>query len=401
MADNNYKIRNIDIFYPAKSQYGALYHFTYKLHEALVRAGYQSHLFDNNVSLTDLVLKPPADLSIGFNGALMTEEGHFMPDLFRTPHVSCLVDPIFRFYHLVKSPYMIIGCDDRFGCEILHQSNFQNTIFFPHAVEKDLAPGPDNERIYDVVFLGTFIDYEKRRNDWKHIYSKGVFQAMEEAIELTFSDQETSFIEAFRMTINYHRKESGDLGVFNYFEIFHELEMYLKGKERMELLQSIQDAEIHVFGSSSGEKNWKTQCKNRPNIVVHDSVSYDESLEIMKKSKIILNSSLKNKNGAHERIFNGLAAGALVLTGENIYLREYFKDEENILFYRFSEAKQINQKINDYLAHESKRKEVVAHGREIVMKHHTWDQRVETLFEDIKPILATMPLRKQPSIEQE
>ena len=70
--------------------------------------------------------------------------------------------------------------------------------------------------------------------------------------------------------------------------------------------------------------DWKKYFEKQSNIIVHDAVPYAESLEIMKQSKIVLNSSIKNKFGAHERIFAGLASGALVLTNENIYLKEYF-----------------------------------------------------------------------------
>lgn len=387
------KIERIDVFKSSISQYGVLYHFGIKLYEALLRAGYKARLFESHFKLSQITLEPLPHLTIGFNGvpaapSLKTKEGspdtEAICDLIRVPHVSCLVDPPFRFFYLTRSPYSIIGCDDLSGCEMLRQMGFSKTVFFPHAVEKELSPDPKEERIYDVVMLASYIDFVHRKKKWRKIYPKWIWQIMEEAIEITLSDQETAFINAFRKVFIDHKRRPEEMETFNLFEVFAEMEMAIKGMERFNMLKSIQDVDVHLFGSNE----WKSHLgKKLPHVILHDNVDYAQALEIMKKSKIVLNCSIKNKNGAHERIFSGLACGALVVTGENIYLRHYFQDGQNILFYRYSESDLLNQKIHYYLAHENERKQVAEGGREVVMAHHTWDHRVKTLIQDVTPIL--------------
>jgi spore maturation protein CgeB len=110
----------------------------------------------------------------------------------------------------------------------------------------------------------------------------------------------------------------------------------------------------------------------------------------MKQSKIVLNSSIKNKFGAHERIFTGLAAGALVITNENDYLKKYFTHDIDIAFYQFNNLNQINETIHAYLSDEEKREQVVENGREIVMSFHTWDARIKTFEKELFPLIEKM-----------
>jgi spore maturation protein CgeB len=104
----------------------------------------------------------------------------------------------------------------------------------------------------------------------------------------------------------------------------------------------------------------------------------------MKRSKIVLNSSIKNKEGAHERIFSGLACGALVATMDNAFMREEFVDDKEILLFRHSRIDELNERVSGFLEDESKRAEAAAAGRKKVMANHTWDNRAQTM-------LATIP----------
>ena len=50
----------------------------------------------------------------------------------------------------------------------------------------------------------------------------------------------------------------------------------------------------------------------------------------------------------------------------------------------------MNELVNDYLQNEEKRLSVVEKGRKIVKEGHTWDHRVESLIEQLPPILENI-----------
>jgi spore maturation protein CgeB len=216
---------------------------------------------------------------------------------------------------------------------------------------------------------------------------------MDEAAEITLSDQVTPYINAFVTALNHQvSKQAGiDPEKIDFISALDDLETYIRGKDRIELVNAITEAKVDIFGSSQHIETWtKYFGKKRSNIVIHDPVPYEQVLDIMKHTKIILNSSPWIKNGAHERIFSGLACGALVLTNENIYMREHFTDGEDILFYQHKKWDKANHKINDYLGNEAKRERVAAKGREKVMAEHTWDHRAATLIAEVEKILPRL-----------
>lgn len=357
----------IDVLMPSSSQYGVLNHFTEKFYEALVRQGAECRLLSGD----DRVLAPwhnPPDLTIGFNGALQMEDGSFFCDLIKVPHVACLVDPPYRFLNLTKSPYMIIACDDQDGCSLLKKRGFERTVFMPHAVERELEAGKA-DRCYDMVFLGTCLDAEGRRKEWKKMFPPGVCRIMQEAADEALSDDRTSFMAEL----------AEKLDPVEYQRVFEEVELYVKGVDRLRVLGAFPDQRIDVFGGDDGKIGWKKLLKGHSNIVVHPAVTLEESLKIMQQSKVVLNSSIKNKFGAHERVFAAAACGAVVVTNDNPWMRQNFKAGEEIVFYGQETVQDVAGLIRD----ESKRRSVVEAGRLKVMDGHTWDHRAKQLLKDI------------------
>lgn len=381
-------IKRIDLLLACQSQYHVLDHFCTKMYEALCRAGYSCRLLGMNGALQKLGEDPP-DLTISFNGVPTTISNVFVCDYLLIPHLTCLVDPPYRSRGAMTSPYIILACDDKSGCDYLKSKKFDLYTFMPHAVEPEISPDPLHEPVYDAVLLATFIDYEVRRFKWRLNYPPVLSNILEQAADLTFTDETTSFMEAFQRLAAEKSKELESLpGKINYPQLYSDLELYVKGRDRAELVKSIRDAEVHVFGSGFQGYTWKRYLgKEHPNIIVHDGVEYSEALEIMKKSKIVLNCNIKNKYGAHERIFAGMACGGLVLTNENPYLKEYFQDGQNILFYKNGQKGSVNEKVMEYLRDDAKRKRAAEQGREIVMRYHTWDKRVADLIKDLEPLM--------------
>lgn len=379
---------------PPLSQYGVLHHFTKKLCEAFIRSGVTCRLLQAERTnpkpfLTEIFQDPP-DCTLSFNGLLPDSEGRFFCDMIQIPHVACLVDSPNQFFSLIKSPYTVITCVDRFSCEFFRGMDFHNVLFMPHGVEKNISAPLDNQRSYDVVLLASCIDYNAIRQEWTQKYSQELCKVLEEAAEMTLSDQETPYVQAFVQALDRHvgRGEDIDPQQIEFVTVLDDLESYIRGYDRVHMIKGIKDAQVHIFGSSESAESWKKYFDGKhKNVILHEPVPYEQALAIMKDSKIVLNSCPWIKNGGHERIFAGLACGALVITNENIYMRENFKDGESIAFYRHKEWDKMNDQVNLYLEDENKRKEIVHKGRELVLKAHTWDSRVAVLLKALPPIL--------------
>lgn len=375
----------VDFLMVRKSQYEVLHYFTYKLFEAAKRAGLNCRLLHGDDIITVSQEDPP-DLSVGFNGVPRNKDNQMICDLIRRPYLSLLVDPPYRFLYVTGSPYTMITCDDRFCCTLLNSLEFTRNFFLPHAVEPELSPDSQQEKIFDVVMLATFIDFKHLRESWKTKFHPVVRQVLEETAEYTFSEPTVSFIAAFNgildIALQKHPHTLFEKSVIN--EALQDLELYIKGRDRYLLATAVKDVPLHIFGAAGETLTWKDYLgKNHPNIFPHAPVQYPQALNILKQAKILLNPNLKNKDGAHERIFAGIACGAAVITNQSAYISETLENGKDLLFYDHTDLNKVNTMVNDLLENESTREKLSANGRKKVMQHHTWDHRLEEILRQV------------------
>ena len=174
----------------------------------------------------------------------------------------------------------------------------------------------------------------------------------------------------------------------NFDRLAYLVDFYARGIDRLHLIRSIKDVPVHVFGGKCWRdiqpvQGWEYYLSKQSNVIVHPPVDYPESLKLLKQSRICLNSMPFFKNGSHERIFASLACGALPLTSDSLYIKEEFIENEDILFYRINSLKHINECVVDILKRPSLILKMVEKGQNKVKIAHTWDQRVQTMLQEL------------------
>ncbi len=209
-----------------------------------MREGFRCRLLAPKDHFTVPVDDPP-DLTFAINGAPKDHQGQFLCDRIHVPHFSFLVDPPFRFLELLRSPYMIIGCDDRFNCEVLRANGVERTCFFPYGVEPELSYSVKDNRPYDVVMIASYIDYRANRKSWQDKYPQPIVEAMIEAAEMAIKEQPLSFIQAFLDAVNRQNLHGVPVDIVS---VLIDLELYLKGWDRVQMVKAVKDAHVHVIG---------------------------------------------------------------------------------------------------------------------------------------------------------
>lgn len=364
-------------------------YFTEKFAEALERRGIETQIIDvKEQSLGPeriaALRKYAPDLTCSFNTLLPVSDDKFLWDFLETPHWSILLDPALYSLQFTRSPYTLLSCVDRTDVAYVKSSGFENAFFFPHAIEPELV-SQGQERPYEVVFFGSCYDYESLRASWRQRNPEAVNKVLDDAIDLVFADHRTSLAEALVKAWNM----SGlDPTGADFISLFYYLDNYTRGKDRVELIRSVKDARVHVFGELStdnavGILGWHPYLSGQSNVVLHPSVPFADYLTILQQSKICLNSMPFFKNGTHERVFTGLACGAVPITTDNIYFRDNFQPEKELCLYSMRDRRQVNSLINELLADESKRAAIALAGGQKVHQFHTWDQRVDALLEQL------------------
>lgn len=377
------------------NMYDVKRHFTKKLCEALERKGVKCSIFDTSereMSVDDIekIADDEPDLLATFNTVLPLQSGKFYWDYIEIPHLSLLVDPAIYSVLLMSSPSSIIGCVDRSDCALVESSGCPNGFFLPHGVESDLPLGQDKK--YDVVMLGSCYDHEGLRASWQNRFPKEVNEALDLAADNILKDHKTSIMEAVWSALASYEIPMNDV---DFAALCFYADYYARGKDRLNLLQSITEAEVHVFGqlhveTEFGSPGWDNWLKDRPNIKVHPAVSFQEGLEIQQQAKVALNSSPFFKTGTHERMFSAMAAGAVLVTNDTTYVREQFSPGENMIAYKPWDTSDVNEQITALINDDAMRQGMVEKARALVLEKHTWDNRAEMLINEVTPMLARM-----------
>jgi len=386
-------IKRIDIFMPPLSRYNVLQGMTHAIYKALSHQGVNCRILvaqrDDPLPFLESIFSDPPDCTLSLNGLLPDPEGRFFCDMIKIPHVAWLVDSPNQFTAMADSKRNIILCPDKYATLFFKDLKFENVLFLPHGVDPEIASEKELEKKYDVVFLGSCIDYESIEKSWETKYPKNLYHALKQAAQTTLSDQETPYVEAFVDALNRNLSKSETLatGPLNLMQVLHELEMYIRGKDRVALLKGIKDATVDVFGAGESQ-GWKKYFpEESQNIRLHPPISFEEAIEVMKQSKIVLNSSPWIKNGGHERIFAGMLCGAVVITSDNPFMTHNFDNEKDLFYYYHGQWRDVNATVNLCLKDESKRKKIAQNGKKKVIASHTWSKRVESLIKELPKML--------------
>jgi spore maturation protein CgeB len=347
--------------------YQSTVHFSREFSRALKKRGVKTRCFrigkNNFYRILPILFQDPPDFTCSFSD-ITIGEGVPLGDQWNIPHISFLIDPAIYFLHQLRGSHSWVTCVDRDDCAFIKQLGFSRVAFLPHGASKvnDIV----EERPLDLIFFGTCIDYLAIEEQWKVQLTMREQRLLKEAADLVLSNNTVSCLKAL-----------SEAGLNTNTLFFHQqLDSYIRGKDRIELLKSMEGLGLHVWGKGP----WKKYLKRTQ---IHKPVRYSTLFTILEKAKILLNSSPRFKNGSHERIFQSLAHETLVVTGENPYIKESFCDGDSILTYPHGEWITARQKVEDVLNDQSYR-QLAQKGKAIVDAFHTWDQRADSLLHFLK-----------------
>ena len=114
-----------------------------------------------------------------------------------------------------------------------------------------------------------------------------------------------------------------------------------------------------------------------------------EMADAYRKSRIVFNQAVRND--LNMRVFEGMAAGALMVTDviRRNGLEDLFTPGEHLVTYA-SEA-ELFERLDYYLAHEPERRAIAERGRALVLRRDTYEQRARQLTQTLQ---AAQPGRR-------
>lgn len=160
------------------------------------------------------------------------------------------------------------------------------------------------------------------------------------------------------------------------------LDLYARSYVRGKAVQVLVDGGIKVAVFGGG---WEElECAHPENLILGKGVNSITCLKMISLAKMSLNVMPWFKDGAHDRIFNTLLNGALLITDSSIYLDEILRDGENCLLYDPENMETLPDRVKKLLNDPEKMKQIIHAGYELAANGHTWQDRADFLSEIIE-----------------
>ncbi|MFA6434233.1 MAG: glycosyltransferase [Elusimicrobiales bacterium] len=152
--------------------------------------------------------------------------------------------------------------------------------------------------------------------------------------------------------------------------------------KRVELLESISDLDLKVWGPGTGALPPGSPLKSR---TAGGNTPPAVWLKAYSAAKIVLCMHFSDPRGkypchqASPRVFEAMACGAFLLCDAQKDVASLFEDGRHLVI--FKDARELRQKIAYYLAYPEKREAIARAGRDEVLKKHTYADRIKTVLE--------------------
>lgn len=281
-------------------------------------------------------------------------------------------NPVFfddMFQNLSDDYYIL--CQDGYYADFIRKHyQVKNAVHFPPG-GKDGGYSANQERPYDIVFIGTYNPAEE--NFIQDVFQQEFYDFMINHPSETFESGLKSVLERKKLYVD----EQEFLQLLRSMgNVFRNVIYYYRKQVVETIIAS--GFSVHVFGDS-----WnRYESDHKSKLVIHPAVSVEDSLKILGQSKIGLNVMTWHKAGMTERIANIMLSGAVCLSDETVYLTENFHEGEEIVLFSLESLEEIPEKIDRLLKNEKYRRDISqkAYCR---AGRHTWRARAEQLLEII------------------
>ena len=396
LYNDSMKTRQIIIFF--KGIYDTLDLFSEQLQTAFASMDCESFIYDareqekSKAALLAILAEKKGNAAVvTFNnmGYNLEQDGVNVWERYEVPYIDILMDHPFHFERPLKEmpSTAIVLCTDRNHVKYIRRyyKNIPRTDFLPHAgVELGRKHKPLKERKIDVLYAGALpiFTVAKMIPSLDEMYGLDLRDMMQEVLrELIIHPDKTTeqAIEEYVYANRYTENELSEEELRHVIVRMRFLDSYATSFFREQAVRSLVESGIKVTAFGVG---WD-QCEWSRNPYLHygGKVLAPEILPLMNDAKIVLNTMTWFKAGAHDRVFNGMLAGAAVVTDDSTYLRHECTDGKELVMFKRNEVATIPDRVCDLFGHMEQAQEMADRGLAFARANHMWKNRAEYIME--------------------
>lgn len=312
-------------------------------------------------------------------------------DVQADQYVTWLVDhPVLLNERLIMHRDMDnlwIGCVDQTHVTYLKDViDYHNVFYLPHFGGISDKIKKYKERNIEIFFPASYLDIEKFVNENTEWRTGAVKVISDLAINELKKNNDISVVQATKNVLEQMGETVDKQLIAECMEVFGSyVDTYICRYYRACVVKSLLDEGLQITVAGSGWSDFKEKYQYKDSLnILSDNMSYEEVLDCIGNSKIVLNVFPWFKNGSHERVTSALLNGAICLSDQNEYTKKYLKDESSAILYDRNNPQNIAKKIRYYLEHQDEAEEVAQNGKKVAMENMTVKNSVDKILKVIR-----------------
>lgn len=293
-------------------------------------------------------------------------------------HVTWLCDHphnlIPRLKRYQDKEHMWIGCVDRTHVQYLEKYyKMKHVCFVPHFGWKADQVIPYGERSIEVFFPATHIcweedvklRYEGLEGPLKIITEKTI-EYLIEHVDVTLEDGFDAVLRSFGETDTFDLTKECMEFVGEY------VDSYRRSYYHEWIVRSLLASGITLTVCGRNWNKFRDSLPAGQNLVVlSEEMHYEEVVEKIADSKMVLNIVPGFVDGGHERVAMAALNGAVCLTDENRFIKELFETPQGAIIYDRKKPEDLAQRIKWLLDHPNAAEQIAQTGQRAAEEHLT------------------------------
>lgn len=381
------------LLFKGPSEYGALTTFIDDLAEAFRARGDEAIIYEVKTSADlenlEARLAPFKPVDLAYSMTILsdykTPDGRSISEILNAPMVVQYVDhPLTHLDRLRKTPaHMALLVLDKSHVRALQgvfgATHFAHIGFSPTAAMGALTPLPDTadefmaQRPIPVLFTGTY--YAPGAVPWADLPNnvRAIFDmATQSALEREWLPAHEA-LEAVMKKAGLSPKDESFTAMRAYASFINE---WVRTSRRVAFFEAAARVglPLTVYG-----KGYDEVLPRYSNIDYRGPVDFSGTIELMRQSRLVININANFGEGAHDRPFSAMMAGAVAVTDQSAYYRQEFTEGRDIAFYRWKQIDADLLSIKDLLHRPETLLATARAGQKKANAGHGWGHRIPAI----------------------
>ncbi len=321
--------------------------------------------------------KTGTDLTVERNG-----QNCSVMSLIERKHIAWLTEHPLTFYdQYIKSP-----CDRHYIFPNESHALFAEKMGLVGSYSVQMfgsQPIPNlpshKERDYDVCIAAQWRGPAEGNAFWQN--SKGkTLEFFQDVMYLQDNLDTRDTFTAFQAAAKHHGLPESE--IIKGANAMRALYWYARKKERINLVRDFAESGLKI--ALIGGESWKSVLPNHDNIHFVEPIQHEDLKEWYKNSKAVV--TMNNFNGANERVFDAMAAGA-TLFSENAPSLQDILGNNQAIFYEPNKACERIEELRNVL-NDQNAENMASMAYENFINNHTWRHRGEYLTSIIEQLIG-------------